>query len=181
MTKLTLVLALVMSVGCSARAYNVVDQTLHQASRGLATDTRYVETPGGSQEALDVLQARAEWLGVDVQYLPGEDAGMMGATGLSWHDAEGRHARVTSTLSINGRLEVLAHELAHLFQPPALSKAEAEVFAEVVSLLVCRAYGVDTSAATAKYLQAHKSHFDIPYVYRREVNYAVHLLTANIR
>lgn len=177
MTRLIVIGLMVGLAGCAS----AVDRALGGARAGLAPDAWYTETAGGDPRALTVLQRRAEWLGVDVAFLDPDDAQLMGATGISWLDETGRHVRVNKNLSVNGRLEVLAHELGHLYQPPLVSRTDAEVFAEAVSVLVCEKFGVDVTRQSGRYLTGHKASFGAAKAYRREIRYAVMILTEGAR
>jgi len=82
-------------------------------------------------------------------------------------------------LPINARFEVLAHEAAHLFQPPALEDSStAQVFAELVAVEIAKFYGHDGYVdISARYLAMHKHAFASVKYLERDVAYAVKVLT----
>ena len=151
------------------------------AQRGLAYDAVYHPTPGGDPRTLRFLEQRADFLGVAVDYRPAGHEDLRGAMGLSFRIERQRHVIVNGDLSVNGRIEVLAHEIAHAFQPPLAHRAEHEVFAELVSVEVCRRFGVDTRQVAARYLRANKSALGVARVYRREIAFVVDMLTRGYR
>ena len=171
--KLAIVLLAGLMVGCASR----IDRVVSIASRGLAFDAHYVPTEGGNPQTLKFLQNRAEWFGINVEYRPVGHEDLMGATGVSFRQGTQRHVLISSDLSINGKLEVLAHEVGHSFQPPMASRMEHEVFAELVSVEVCRRLGVDTTNAAARYLRADKSALWVARVYRAEIEFVADVLT----
>lgn len=163
----------VTAMACASR----LDRVVSRAAAGLAYDARYEPTPGGDSATLMFLEQRARWLGVTVTFVPKGHQDLGGAMGLSYMRGPEKHVVVDNTLSVNGRLEVLAHELAHLFQPPLEVRSEGQVFAELVSVEVCRRLGVDTSAAAVLYLQNFKSALRVAQVYRAEIAYVSDMLT----
>ncbi len=169
---MTLLLCLSLSA-CASRS----DRVVARASQGLGYDGAYHPTEGGDPRMLQFLQRRGEWFSVSIEYRPEGHEDLRGATGLSYQDETGRHVFVSADLSVNGRLEVLAHELGHMFQPPLATRMEGEVFAELVSVEVCKRLGVDTTIAAARYLQIDKSALRIGKTHKYEIAFVVDLLT----
>jgi hypothetical protein len=148
-----LVLALV-SVGCA----NMTERIVHDAMKGLVWQADYVPKTGGDPRALAALYAHlTQELGIDVEYLPKDNEVLRGAFGISYAAGNHRFIKLRQDLSVNGSIEVLAHEAAHLYQPPYLSKSQGDVFAEIVSAHVAAKLGVpDTRATAANWLRQHK-------------------------
>ena len=166
-------LALLLSLGCASR----LDRVVARAGGGLAYDATYLPTPGGNPNTLKFLEQRAEWLGVTVGYRPEGHEDLRGATGLSYRNGHERHVIVAETLSINGRIEVLAHELGHMYQPNFGNRMDADAFAELVAVEICRRLGVNSSAASIKYLRGQKMSLSVGKVYRAEIRFVADLLT----
>jgi hypothetical protein len=171
------VLLLLSLSACASRA----DAVVARASSGLGWDAHYHPTEGGDPKTLQFLQTRAEWFGISVEYRPDGHEDLRGAVGLSYEDGMQKYVLVNGDLSVNGRIEVLAHELGHMFQPPLASRMEHEVFAELVSVEVCKRFGVDSSKASARYLQADKSALSVGRTHRLEIAFVVDILTRGYR
>lgn len=78
------------------------------------------------------LQNRLKALGWDVEYVDLPE-GYLGVTSV-----DERKISVSTELSWNGRLAVLAHEAGHTRQPEWSTHNEGEAFAEAVSVLIDR-------------------------------------------
>lgn len=170
------VLALLLCLAVAACASRT-ERVIASASQGLAYDAIYHATPGGNPKALTFLERRAAWLGVQVSWRPEGHEDLRGATGLSYRNGYEKHVIVSNTLSINGRIEVLAHELAHLWQPESDSRAANDVFAELVSINVCQKLGVDSSKAASRYLSGYKPALYVGRLYAPEIAFITDLLT----
>lgn len=170
------ILLLLLCLGVAACASRT-ERVITLASQGLAYDAYYHPTPGGNMATLTFLERRAAWLGVQVGYRPDGHEDLRGATGLSYRQGHEKHVVVSNTLSINGRIEVLAHEIAHLFQPESESRTASDVFAELVSIAVCQKLGVDSSRAAAGYLRGYKPYLHVGRVYAPEIAFITDLLT----
>jgi hypothetical protein len=136
-----------------------------------------IAMPGGPPSALPNTQRRlniaALRLGAHVEYGP-MDAGEYGRT---VHDT--RVITINEILNADTRTTTLAHELAHLLQPPGLQKGEAEVWVEGVAFLVVRPER-DELFATAHYIAFYKMNLNVLRVYRREVLFAAAFLRGEI-
>ena len=66
------------------------------------------------------------------------------------------------SLSLDEAFATLLHELGHSLEPAELKgEAEGQVFAEALSILVCRELGLDISRAAFPYLQSFDRRHDI--------------------
>jgi hypothetical protein len=82
-------------------------------------------------------------------------------------------------MSSCAEMEVLAHEAAHLRQPVRVSRREAEMFADVVSLKVTKILGgYDATARYLPYLAQLKPDARIIGLFKPEIDDAVRELTA---
>jgi hypothetical protein len=95
------------------------------------------------------LEARLAALGISVEYADLPD-------GLSGQ-ALGHAIVIDARLEPNARLEVLAHEAGHLFQPESFSRVEAQAFAELVGADVCARLGFPMHRTSGRYLAAFKN------------------------
>src|SRR5687768_6429510 len=98
---------------CASR----IDRVIAKASNALAYDATYHATEGGDPKTLAFLEQRAAWFEVDLAYVPEDSEMLGGATGKAYLSAEAKRIFVAQGLPVNGRLEVLAHELGHVFAP----------------------------------------------------------------
>lgn len=60
---------------------------------------------------------------------------------------------IDASLTGNEKVNVLAHELGHVFQPRTLHWPDSDVFAEAVSFIVCGRLGLDTGMASIGWLR----------------------------
>jgi hypothetical protein len=105
-------------------------------------------------------------LGVRLQ--AGTPDGIAGVTAR-----EARIIALDPTLSPNAGLQVLAHEAGHVLQPYGLTKAEGEVFADAVSMLVTG----DNVQIFSHYLAGSKSGLGVLRIYRKEIQWAAKVLS----
>lgn len=158
MTRAVLLLA-VLCAGCAS----LTERIVQDARKGLAFDADYTPTPGGDPKVLAALYTHlTQELGIDVQYLPPEDPTMQTpfgqAFGVSWANGEALYIRVRQDLPVNATIQVLAHEAAHLYPPPYLTRPQGDVFAEIVSAHVSKRLGVPRAEqASALWLRQHRA------------------------
>lgn len=82
-------------------------------------------------------------------------------------------------MPINAQFETLAHEAAHLFQPPSIEiRSHAEVFAEEVAVRVTAFYGhKDYKHASARYIALYKPGLSVLPDLEVDIAYATKALT----
>ena len=127
------------------------------------------DAPDGKDREQDLLKLQRLVeivLGVQVQ----QAGAPPGTAGVS--SREHRIIALDGTLSPNAKLQVLAHEAAHILQPGDMTKQEAEVFADAVSLLVTG----DDAHVYSQYLAGSKSGLHALRTYRREIKWATTVL-----
>lgn len=161
--------------GCASMTERIVNEGM----KGLVWEADYVPRQGGNPEALAALYHHlTKDLRIDIQYLPADDADLRGAYGISWGEGQALFIRLRQDLSINGSIEVLAHEAAHLFQPAALNQPQGDVFAEIVSAHVASRLGVPKAASTsALWLRQHKPSLRMALDLQNEIEYVAGILT----
>lgn len=166
---------LVLSAGCASFTERIV----HDARRGLVWSADYTPKEGGQPEALAALLHHLTVdLGIQIQFLPADDPDMDGAFGRSMRTDDAALIIVRQDLSVNGTIEVLAHEAAHLFQPPHLTRSQGDVFAEIVGAHVAHKLGVPRAAETsALWLRQHKPSLPVAMELRREIEYVAKMLS----
>lgn len=169
-TALFVITAMIGLSGCASRS----EKVMALASKGFSYDAVYQPSVGGNPNALRFLEQRAAWLDVTIAYLPKAEIASAGRT-------QGRHIFVDADLSVAGRLEVLAHELGHVFSPQFSTPAEGDVFAELVSVEICKRLGHDTTKVAAGYLTVYKMAFDVGKRYQPEIQMVAELLTKGYR
>lgn len=120
-------------------------------------------------------------VGVRYEAFTDEQAGEAGYTNLDPQAPPVVH--IDRDLGWTARLEVLAHEAGHRLQPPTLSgpSSESEVFAQAVSYLVCLEFNRDTLEVSASYLAIHKAALHVLTDNRKEIEYAVTVLTSGLK
>ena len=76
-----------------------------------------------------------------------------------FYDPASRDIHINATLSVNGAVKTLVHELAHALVradrrdgDPVLAYAEEELVVESVAYTVCGSLGLDTSGYSVPYL-----------------------------
>lgn len=134
------------------------EQVLERAAKLSYYTAEYNGTKGDSHKAYLVeLEARALEYGITLQYVP--EADLQGNVGMTI--PEHRWIQIVESLPPNSKLEILAHEMAHVFQPRTLSGPEREVFADLIAVEYCRSVGLDIRSASAGYLPIYKSGFHV--------------------
>lgn len=171
-----LITTILIVVGCAS---TMTERIVTEARKGLVWEADYVPTAGGDPDALAALYIRLTELRIDVQYLPADDPELRGAYGISYAaGSEQLFIRLRQNLSINGSIEVLAHEAAHLFQPPYMTRSEGDVFAEIVSAHVAHHLGAPNAIGTsAGWLRQHKPWLRMALDLQNEIQYVARLLT----
>ena len=161
--------------GCASMTERIVNEGMN----GLVWEADYVPVRGGNPDALAALYHHLTTdLRIDVQYLPVNDAMLRGAYGISYIADERLFIKLRQDLSVNGSIEVLAHEAAHLFQPAALNQPQGDVFAEIVSAHVASRMGVPNAANTsALWLRQHKPSLRMALDLQNEIEHVAHILT----
>lgn len=172
--KSALLVIVVASLGCASMTERIVDE----ARKGLVWEADYKPKDGGNAEALAALFHHLTVdLRIDVEYLPAEDPTLRTAYGISYNAGENLFIKLRQDLSVNGTIEVLAHEAAHLFQPPYLTRSQGDVFAEIVSAHVADRLGVPDAAATsALWLRQHKPSLRMALDLQMEILHVVKIL-----
>src|SRR5688572_15556265 len=146
MTRLLLVALCVAVSGCASMTERIV----HDAMKGLVWEADYVPREGGSPDALaDFYAHLTQNVGIDIEFMHPDDEMLRGAYGISYNAGEYLFIKLRQDLSVNGTIEVLAHEAAHLHQPYVLSRSQGDVFAEIVSAHVASRLGVPNAANTS--------------------------------
>lgn len=79
----------------------------------------------------------------------------------------------------NMQFATLIHELAHTMHCSCLSKEAAEVFAELVSVRVCGALGLDVSTQSASYLYNNVP-FDQQWIVARKFGKEIEQISASL-
>lgn len=177
--RLLALLVVLTSTACASMTERIVAD----ARKGLVWDADYAPTEGGDPLKLAALYAHIVSLKIDVQFHPVDGPELMGAYGRSYIDleTEQRYIRVRQDLSINGSIEVLAHEAAHLHQPPYLSRSQGDVFAEVVAAHVATRLGISGAARTsALWLKQHKPNLGLALELQNEIRHVADLLTPKV-
>jgi hypothetical protein len=156
------------------------DPLTRLAVRALTIVPAQIGMPKGPPSALPKTQARLDLavrrLNATVEYtvLPENHYGSAN------HDS--RLIVINEKLNADMRTATLAHELAHLIQPPGLNKyevGEREVWADSVAYLVIREED-DRLMDSASYLAWHKASLNILQVYRKEILFAASLLRGEV-
>lgn len=166
--------ALVLSLGCSTMTERIVNE----ARKGLAFSGDYTPKVGGNAESLAALVDHfTRDLRIDVEYLPPNDEVLHGAFGISYTAGDHWFIKLRNDISVNGKIEVLAHEAGHLFAPPWLTRPQGDVFAEVVAAHIAKALGVpDTVATSGLWLRQHKAWLQAAFDLEDEIQYVVKIL-----
>jgi hypothetical protein len=90
----------------------------------------------------------AKTLGVEVFLVNDMPAWLWG-----YYDPQMRAIFLNLTLSPNGLVATLLHELGHALQPATLTGDDAQAFAEAVSYLACARIGLDVWRSSFAYLR----------------------------
>lgn len=160
---------LILACAFSLCSTDPLDKLEHQIDNYTFWEQSY-DAPAGTSREQDLLRlARLveAALGVQVQ-TAGAPPGVAGIS-----SREHRIIALDGTLSPNAKFQVLAHEAAHILQPPDMTKAEGEVFADAVSYLVTG----DDVAIFSRYLAGNKSGLHALKTYRREIRWAASVLS----
>ena len=166
----------VLSLSCASMTERIVNDAM---TGGLVWSADYTPREGGDPAKLAALYEHLTVdLGIDVLYLPSETPELRGAFGISWAAGSHLFIRLRQDLSVNGSIEVLAHEAAHLFQPPYLTRSQGDVFAEIVSAHVASRLGVPNARVTsALWLRQHKPSLRMALDLQMEFEHVANILT----
>lgn len=176
MVKVLAVAAAIIASSCAT----MTDRIVSDAMNGLAYSASYTPTLGGRMDRLAVFDEHLKQLKINVQYVPPGDRILGSAVGVSLRDdVDGNlYIRLRQNLPVNGSIQVLAHEAAHLFQPPHLTRAQGDVFAEIVAAHVADRLGVPHAAQTsALWLRQYKAALRVAADLRNEIDHVVAILT----
>jgi hypothetical protein len=160
---------LILACAFSLCSTDPLDRLERQASSLTFWQQSYDAPVGDSrlQDFLRLQRLAVSVLGVKLQ------AGVPdGIAGLTAFTEDGRVISLDPTLSPNAAYQVLAHEAGHVLQPTGLSKQEAEVFADAVSMLVTG----DNVHVFSQYLAGSKSGLGVLRIYRKEIRWAATVL-----
>ncbi len=170
---LTVMLLTYLSLGI--QQYRDPLTRLEQAT--IATVPAQMQMPTRAPGALPATQARLDLvrhrMGATVEYVS------MAPLHYGYVTYATRIIQINETLNADMRTQTLAHELAHLLQPPGFDKGDAEVWADSVAYLVVRAED-DRMMDSARYLAWHKGHLAVLTAYRKEILFAAALLRGEI-
>jgi hypothetical protein len=136
-------------------------------------------TTGNHAAAVQRLEDRVQWLGVTLEVLPEEAVTEHQTYGMAGVIDGKRTIWLPLSLAADARLEILAHEAAHLFAPPTLDQAQGEVFAEVVAYEVSKALGYDHLEAAAHYCASWKPGLVIVGVMQADIEAVTKLLVGD--
>lgn len=159
-------LFVVVHVGCAHPVLSMAEKIpFHAAS--------YEPTSGDSaaKPLADLLARVCSW-GMTVEYLE--------------MSAFGRYIRPAHTiqlregLSVNAQFEVLAHELGHVFAPPAIDDMTGQVFAELVGVEIAKFYGYESKRIAAAYIAQFKHTFSAVKHMRVDLEFAVKAATGQV-
>lgn len=178
---LTVVTFCLAVTGCASR-YDRLTRDIERA----ASLTGYEPSAGDSHKAwLSHLEVIAGLLGVTVEYVPDLKAtqDVLGRSRQGIAPLEGtgpvliRKVWIDSTQPVNGRVETLAHELAHFLTPVVLTEPEREVFAEAVMVEFTQRIGLaSTRQISIRYLSTVRHLAYLRRIYRREIEWAAAVL-----
>lgn len=166
----TLIVLCIAMSACSHPLHSLADRIEQRPIGG-----KYVlpqRTTSACLDTLTKLQDAAMRMGVPILYEEPPHAHAYGATNgrLIWIDPE-------LVPDACGHVEVLAHELGHILQPPALTERERQLFADGVSyLVVSRMCGYVPTARYVEALAVLKPDARILRLYRQEIETVVHAL-----
>lgn len=175
MRALGIIMGIIAMLGCVSMTERIVNEGM----KGLVWDANYIPANGGDGTALAALYEHLTTaLRIDIQYVPASDETLRGAFGISYVAGDQWFIRVRQDVSVNGTIEILAHEAAHLLQPPHLSRSQGDVFAEIVSAHVADRLGVPGAAATsALWLRQHKAALSTALDLQNEIAHVANVLT----
>lgn len=171
-----LITAISVMLGLSCASRTPIEDVIATAFRTPYEQAHYEPSSGDSHAgALARLEARLQALGVSVLYGPSLDGGAVGMASI-----EHRTIWIDQRLAPNGRLEVLAHEAGHVFQPWTLTPSEGQVFAELVGTTVCYRLGWDVRKASGTWMGAYKAGIDGALAHQLEIDRAVAILLGEV-
>lgn len=168
-------LVLLLSLGCASMTERIVNE----AMAGMVFEADFRPHAGGDPDALAALYEHlTKNLSIDVQYVPADAMELQGAYGVSYTAGTHMFIRLRQDLSVNGSIEVMAHEAAHIYQLPFLSRPQSDVFAHVVAAHVAHRLGVPNAASSAAlYLRQHKPSLRMALDLEREIQHVANILT----
>jgi hypothetical protein len=159
---------LIVACALSFCSQDPLDRLEHQTQSITYWQQSYDAPVGNSREQDFYKLQRLVVTVLGVRLQAGTPDGIAGATAR-----EERIIAIDPTLSPNAGLQVLAHEAGHILQPEGLTKAEGEVFADAVSMLVTG----DNVKVFSHYLAGSKSGLGVLKIYRREIYWAANVLS----
>lgn len=164
----------VLSLACASMTERIVND----ARQGLVWDADYAPIDGGDPKVLAAFYSHVtNTLGIAVHFLPANHPALNGAYGTANRYRDTLLIRMRGDLSVNATIEVLAHEAAHLMQPPYLTRSEGDIFAEIVSAHVAKRLGVPNAAKTsALWLRQHKPSLRMALDLQNEIEYVAKML-----
>lgn len=165
-----LLVALCLTTGCADYVTRVATHASRQTWRSPTDDGSNLPP---SDNAIGALERIAAALGVNVVFAPTltEEQGALGM----FVPAQ-RQISIDAGLSSVLRMQTLAHELAHVIQPPHLNHSESEVFAETVAAVVSRRFGVNTLPSSSRYLADHHMALRVAREYHADILWAANVL-----
>lgn len=181
MRTVVVTLVAILLSGCALRGSDT-SRAISIARSGLSVNAEYVPTEGDSAvEGLEQLYQAAAALKVSVREFTEEElaeqAAAFGGPPVGMLFPNQRQIYFSPGMDINAKFEVLAHELAHWMQPAGFSKAEAEVYAELVGLEVQKGLGYPPQVeTTGKYLSAYKQALYIAETHKVDIREAARIL-----
>ena len=96
---------------------------------------------------IPILEGFASELGYVVEYK---------STGVAsgYHDSKGKLVAVSDSLSVNGRVQVLVHEMCHALGADykTYPRDECEVIVETAAMIICASVGLDVSSESVPYI-----------------------------
>ncbi|HXG88758.1 MAG TPA: hypothetical protein VNJ02_10515 [Vicinamibacterales bacterium] len=173
MTRVLLIALLTANVGCAPSVIEMASKIPHHQAT-------YEPTEGDSmQRALDELLTRVRSWGFEVTYVEGL-ALPSGHPIFGRIDSVAHQIELRTPMPVNATFEVLAHELGHLFGPPALDRATGQVFAELVGVGIAAHYGYSSKRPAATYLAAFKHTFPSVAYLQADIDFAVKAATGQV-
>ena len=140
-------------------------------------DADYIPHDGGNADALAALHAHLIGMQIQILYAPKSEM-PPGTYGQSYFVGDEMFIKLRQDLSINGTIEVLAHEAAHLMQPPYITRSQGDVFAAIVQAHVAHRLGVPEAASTSAFwLRQHKPSVRMALDIQGEIEHVAKMLT----
>lgn len=158
------------SSGCASRVQHVLDK-VEAFPIEKATYTVSTVPHKNTFKALAFLEQRLNELGIRVYPLEFQ-------TLYGYADRQNKRVYYSPSLTVAGRLETIAHEAAHILGPAELFLPEkGQVFADTVSTLTMRHFGIDNSKVSIRYMSQFKRHVPDIRPYEAEIKRVVNLMT----